>query len=333
MNKIVTFGEILLRLTTLNKERFSQSKNFEISYAGSECNVAVSLSHFNQKTYFISAVPDNPIGQSCINHVRQFGVNTDYIVKQGERLAVYYLENGASMRASNIVYDRKNSSLSLITPDCFDWDAIFEDCTLFHFSGITPSLSKNAKALTEFAVSEAKKRGVKISCDLNYRSNLWTPEEAQETMIPLMEKVDILIGGKKDPEIMLGEKVENEEQYSYEKLITEMSKKYNFSQVGLSLRESFSADHNDWSGIFYSDNNVVRSKKYEIQIVDRVGAGDAFSAGLIYGIFNNYTNQETLDFAIAGSALAHTFQGDYNLATIDEIEAVASGDITGRIRR
>ena len=333
MNKIVTFGEILLRLTTLNKERFSQSKNFEITYAGSECNVAVSLSHFNEETYFITSVPDNPIGQACINYVRQFGVNTDYMVKSGDRLAVYYLENGASMRSSSIVYDRKESSFSKAIPNLFDWDSIFKDCNLFHFSGITPSLSESAKNLTKVALIEASKRNIMISCDLNYRSNLWTPEEAQETMIPLMEKVDILIGGKKDPEIMLGEKTINEEQSSYEKLIESMAKKYNFKQVAISLRDSISADHNDWSGIFYSDGKVFKSKKYEIQIVDRVGAGDAFSAGLIYGIFNQLSNQETLDFAIAASALAHTFHGDFNLSTIEEIQAVSSGDISGRIRR
>ena len=333
MAKIVTFGEILLRLTTLNKERFTQSKNFEITYAGSEANVAVSLSHFGMNAYYLSSVPDNPIGQSCINTVRQFGVNTDYMVKSGERLAVYYLENGASMRASNIVYDRTGSSFSKITPDSFDWDSIFQDCDLFHYSGITPSLSSTTKILTEYAVKQAKERNVKVSCDLNYRSNLWTPEEAQKTMIPLMEYTDILIGGKKDPEIMLGEYVDNEEDESYKKLLISLAKKYNFSNVALSMRESFSADHNDWSGLFYDNKNVYSSKKYEIQIVDRVGAGDAFTAGIIYGLFNNLPSQDIVEFSIAASALAHTFHGDFNLATIDEILAVASGDVTGRIRR
>jgi len=333
MNKIVTFGEILLRLTTLNKERFTQSKNFEITYAGSECNVAVSLSHFGMNTFYVSSVPDNPIGQSCINTVRQFGVNTDYIAKQGERLAVYYLENGASMRASNIVYDRKGSSFSLITPDQFDWDIIFDNCDLFHYSGITPSLSKSTKELTIYALKEAKKRNVKVSCDLNYRSNLWSPEEAQQTMVPLMEYTDILIGGKKDPEIMLGEFVKNEENDSYKELLVDLAKKYNFSQVGLSLRESFSADHNDWAGLFYNKEKVYSSKKYQIQIVDRVGAGDAFTAGLIYGLYSNMPNQEIVEFGVAASALAHTFQGDFNLATVQEVLDVASGDVSGRIKR
>ena len=175
--------------------------------------------------YYLSSVPDNPIGQSCINTVRQFGVNTDYMVKSGERLAVYYLENGASMRASNIVYDRTGSSFSKITPDSFDWDSIFQDCDLFHYSGITPSLSSTTKILTEYAIKQAKERNVKVSCDLNYRSNLWTPEEAQKTMIPLMEYTDILIGGKKDPEIMLGEYVDNEEEESYKKASNILSKK------------------------------------------------------------------------------------------------------------
>ncbi len=333
MNKIVTFGEILLRLTTLNKERFSQSKNFEITYAGSECNVAVSLSHFGMNTFYVSSVPDNPIGQSCINTVRQFGVNTDYMVQEGDRLAVYYLENGASMRASNIVYDRKGSSFSLIPPDSFDWDSIFDDCDLFHYSGITPSLSEHTKNLTIHALREAKKRNVKVSCDLNYRSNLWTPQEAQKTMIPLMEFTDILIGGKKDPEIMLGEFVDNEEDESYEKLLIELAKKYDFSNVGLSLRESFSADHNDWAGLFYAKNKVYSSKKYQIQIVDRVGAGDAFTAGLIYGLFENLNAQDIVEFGVAASALAHTFHGDFNLATVEEVLSVASGDVSGRIRR
>ena len=333
MNKIVTFGEILLRLTTLNKERFTQAKNFEITYAGSECNVAVSLSHFGMNAFYVSSVPDNPIGQSCINTVRQFGVNTDYMVQEGDRLAVYYLENGASMRASNIVYDRKGSSFSLIPPDSFDWDSIFDDCDLFHYSGITPSLSEHTKNLTIHALREAKKRNVKVSCDLNYRSNLWTPQEAQKTMIPLMEFTDILIGGKKDPEIMLGEFVDNEEDESYEKLLIELAKKYDFSNVGLSLRESFSADHNDWAGLFYAKNKVYSSKKYQIQIVDRVGAGDAFTAGLIYGLFENLNAQDIVEFGVAASALAHTFHGDFNLATVEEVLSVASGDVSGRIRR
>ncbi|MEC7837992.1 MAG: sugar kinase [Chloroflexota bacterium] len=333
MNKIVTFGEILLRLTTLNKERFTQAKNFEITYAGSECNVAVSLSHFGMNAFYVSSVPDNPIGQSCINTVRQFGVNTDYMVQEGDRLAVYYLENGASMRASNIVYDRKGSSFSLIPPDSFDWDSIFDDCDLFHYSGITPSLSEHTKNLTAHALREAKKRNVKVSCDLNYRSNLWTPQEAQKTMIPLMEFTDILIGGKKDPEIMLGEFVDNEEDESYEKLLIELAKKYDFSNVGLSLRESFSADHNDWAGLFYAKNKVYSSKKYQIQIVDRVGAGDAFTAGLIYGLFENLNAQDIVEFGVAASALAHTFHGDFNLATVEEVLSVASGDVSGRIRR
>ena len=186
--------------------------------------------------------------------------------------------------------------------------------------------------------SESNSKGndclsLKFSCDLNYRSNLWTPEEAQKTMIPLMEYTDILIGGKKDPEIMLGEYVDNEEEDSYKKLLISLAKKYNFSNVALSMRESFSADHNDWSGLFYDNKNVHSSKKYEIQIVDRVGAGDAFTAGVIYGLFNNLPSQEIVEFSIAASALAHTFHGDFNLATIDEILAVASGDVTGRIRR
>ena len=333
MSKIVTFGEILLRLTTLNKERFSQSKNFEITYAGSEGNVAVSLSHFGMNAFYVSSVPDNPIGQACINTIRQFGVNADYMIKNGERLAVYYLENGASMRPSNIVYDRKGSSFSLAKPDSFDWDLIFDDCDLFHYSGITPSLSESAKNLTIYAVKEAKTRNIKVSCDLNYRSNLWSPKEAQSTMIPLMEFTDILIGGKKDPEIMLGEFVDNEKDESYKQLLINLAKKYDLSNVGLSLRESFSADHNDWEGLFYSNNKVYASKKYQIQIVDRVGAGDAFTAGLIYGLFNKLNNQDIVEFGVAASALAHTFQGDFNLATVEEVLSVAAGDVSGRIRR
>ena len=237
------------------------------------------------------------------------------------------------MRPSNIVYDRTGSSFSLITPDQFDWDVIFDSCDLFHYSGITPSLSNSTKELTVYALKEAKKRKVKVSCDLNYRSNLWSPEEAQKTMIPLMEYTDILIGGKKDPEIMLGEFVKNEEDDSYKELLVDLAKKYNLSQVGLSLRESFSADHNDWAGLFYNDEKVYASKKYQIQIVDRVGAGDAFTAGLIYGLYSNMSNQEIVEFGVAASALAHTFQGDFNLATVQEVQDVASGDVTGRIRR
>ena len=333
MSKIVTFGEILLRLTTINKERFTQAKNFELTYAGSECNVAVSLSHFNLDTYFVSAVPDNPIGQSCINYIRQFGVNMDYVCKTNDRLGVYYLENGASMRPSDIVYDRQSSSFSKITPTQFDWDKIFENCDIFHFSGISPSLSKSAKELTEYAVKKAKEKQILISCDLNFRSNLWSPSEAQKTMVPLIEYVDILIGGKMDPEIMLGIGAKNESDESYEELLLTLSEKFSLQFMGLSLRESFSADHNDWAGLFLSNNEIYKSKKYEIQIVDRVGAGDAFSAGLIYGIIKGLEPQDTVDFAIAASALAHTFHGDFNLSTIDEIKGVASGDVSGRIKR
>jgi 2-dehydro-3-deoxygluconokinase len=257
----------------------------------------------------------------------------DYVCKTNDRLGVYYLENGASMRPSDIVYDRQSSSFSKITPTQFDWDKIFENCDIFHFSGISPSLSKSAKELTEYAVKKAKEKNILISCDLNFRSNLWSPAEAQKTMIPLMQYVDILIGGKMDPEIMLGIGAENDNDKSYEELLLTLSEKFSLQFLGLSLRESFSADHNDWSGLFFSNNKIYKSKKYQIQIVDRVGAGDAFSAGLIYGIIKGLEPQDTVDFAIAASALAHTFHGDFNLSTIDEIKGVASGDVSGRIKR
>ncbi len=340
MKKVVTLGEIMLRLSTPRYERFVQAESFDVVYGGGEANVAVSLANYGLDAYFVSKLPKNHIGQAAVNHLRRFGVNTDYIARGGDRVGIYYLESGASMRPSKVIYDRTNSSIAEADMSDFNFDEIFKDAEWFHFSGITPALSEKAAILTEEALKAAKKHNVTVSVDLNYRKKLWTPEKAQEVMTNLMQYVDICIGNEEDAELTLGFKPGDTdvttgelELEGYKSIFKQMIEKFNFKYVVSSLRESYSASDNGWSACIYDGNEFYRSRKYDIRIVDRVGGGDSFASGLIYGLITGKNFKDALEFGVAASALKHTIHGDFNMVTINEVENLLKGDASGRVQR
>ena len=341
--KIISFGEIMLRLSTPGFTRFVQADNYNAVYGGGEANVAVALANYGMESFFVSKLPKHEIGQGAVNSLRKFGVKEDYLVRGGERVGIYFLETGASQRPSKVVYDRANSAISLATTDEFDWENIFKNTDWFHWTGITPALSKNAQQAVKDACIEAKKQGVTISCDLNFRKKLWTTEEAQAVMNPLMEYVDVCIANEEDAEKSLGMKsaetnIENAElnEAGYFKLANELKEKYSFSTVAITLRESFSASRNGWSALLLDEkecNNPYRSKRYDIQIVDRVGGGDSFASGLIYGLLEKENSKDALEFAVAASCLKQTIVGDFNLVTTEEVEKLISSGGSGRVER
>ena len=341
MPSVVTFGEIMLRLATQRRERFTQAREFEVTYGGGECNVAVSLANFGIDSIYVTAVPDNDIGQSCVNYVRQWGVDISEILMQGSRLGIYYLENGAAMRASKVIYDRAASSIAEIRPGDVEWERIFDGKDWYHFTGITPAISESAAAVCEESAAVAKSMGLTVSADMNYRKNLWSPAEAQAVMRPMMKYVDVAIGNEEDAEMSLGVAAEGVdvtsgeiEASAYEPVVNRLVEEFGFDQVGITLRESQSADDNDWSAIYFDGSEILLGSKYPVRIVDRVGGGDAFSAGLIYGnLQDGWTSREKLDFAVATSALAHTVHGDFNLVSVSEVMSVAGGDVSGRVQR
>lgn len=330
MKKIVCFGEIMMRLNPLNKERFIQADNFAISYSGAEANVCASLANYfedSSQIYFVSKVPANELGKSSIKTLRSQNINTEYVVQGGQRLGLYFLEEGASQRPSKVIYDRKNSSFAESSVTDFNWDIIFEDCSWFHFSGITPALSENLAEICKMACKKAKEKNIKISCDLNYRKKLWTTEKANSVMSELFEFVDVCIANEEDVQNVFGL------QGSYEELAQKIIQKFSCKLVAFTLRESFSADKNIWSSLLFSKTESFKSEKYEIQIVDRVGAGDSFSGALIYALLNDYSNQNSLEFATAASCLKHSIHGDFNQVTVDEVLSLMNGNANGRIQR
>lgn len=341
--KVVTFGEIMLRLSTPGFTRFVQSQSFDATYGGGEANVAVALANYGLESYFVTKLPKHEIGQSAVNHLRRFGVNTKFINRNGERVGIYFLESGASQRASKVVYDRANSAITDVKSGDFNWDEIFEDCEWFHWTGITPALGLKAQEALKEALVNAKSRNIKVSCDLNFRKKMWTTEEAQKVMKPLMEYVDVCIANEEDAEKSLGEKAgeTNVEQASideegYFKLAKHLKQKYEFEAVAITLRESHSASRNGWSALLLDNKDCkdpYRSKKYDIQIVDRVGGGDSFASGLIYGLTNYDDTKQSLEFAVGASCLKQTIPGDFNLVSVDEVEKLIKGDGSGRVER
>ena len=343
MAKIVTMGEIMLRLSTPNNEKFIQADEFDINYGGGEANVAVSLANYGHDAEFVSALPKNPIGDAAIATLRKYNVGTKHISRSGERVGIYFLETGSAMRASNVVYDRANSSISTAKADEFDFDAIFKDADWFHFTGITPAVSDSAAKLTEEALKAAKKAGVTVSVDLNFRKKLWSSEKAKRIMTNLMQYVDVCIGNEEDAEKVLGFKPGNTdvtagelELNGYVDIFNQMCDQFKFKYVISSLRESFSASNNDWSACIMdgATREFYHSKKYHITpIVDRVGGGDSFAAGLICGLCDKKDFKSALEFAVAASALKHTIEQDFNLASVDEVKALAAGNASGRVQR
>lgn len=340
MKKIVTLGEIMLRLSTPGNKRFVQSDSFDAVFGGGEANVAVSCANYGHEVYFVSKLPEHEIGQSAINALRKYGVKTDYIVRGGDRIGIYYLETGASMRPSKVIYDRAHSAIAEASATDFDFDKIMEGASWFHWSGITPAISEKAARLTELACQAAKRHHVTVSVDLNFRKKLWTKEQAQAVMRPLMQYVDVCIGNEEDAELCLGFKPDADvvggktDAEGYKSIFAAMADEFGFKYVISTLRESFSASHNGWKAMIYNGKEFYVSKRYDITpIIDRVGGGDAFSGGIIHGLLTMKTQAEALEFAVAASALKHTINGDFNLVSEEEVKALAGGDASGRVQR
>lgn len=340
MSKIVTLGEIMLRLSTPGFERFLQAESFDVCYGGGEANVAVSLANYGYDVSFVTKLPKNDIGESAIAALRKYGVDCSDIVRGGDRVGIYYLETGASVRPSKVIYDRAHSAIAEASPADFDFDSIFEGAEWFHFTGITPAISDSAAEVTKAALIAAKKHGLTVSCDLNFRKKLWSSEKAQKVMTELMQYVDVCIGNEEDAEKVLGFKPGktdvtsgNLELAGYEDIFRQMKERFGFRYVVSSLRESISASDNNWSAAIYDGNEFYHSRSYKLHIVDRVGGGDSFAAGLICGLLDGKSGKDALVFAVAASALKHTIPGDFNCVSRDEVLALAGGDGSGRVQR
>ncbi len=340
MGKVVTMGEIMLRLSTPGFERFIQADSFDVCYGGGEANVAVSMANYGHKASFVTKVPNNEIGECAVAALRKHNVDTSDIALGGERLGIYFLETGASMRASKVVYDRAHSSIAEAEVSDFDFDKIFEGADWFHFTGITPAISDKAAQVTEAALKAAKAKGITVSVDLNFRKKLWSSEKAQKVMTNLMQYVDVCIGNEEDAEKVLGFKPGNTDVTSgdlelagYQDIFAQMIDKFGFKYVVSSLRESYSASDNGWSAAIYDGKEFYHSRKYNVRIVDRVGGGDSFAAGLICGLMDGKNMKDSLEFAVAASALKHTILGDFNLVSRSEVEALTKGDGSGRVQR
>ena len=306
MGAIVCFGEVMLRLSPPGYLRLSQTDNLNMTFGGAEANVSVSLANYGMEARYVTRLPDNPITDAFLQQMRGFGVNVSYIAKGGDRMGIYFVEKGASMRPSKVIYDRKYSSIAAAKPGDIDWDKVFDGAEWFHWTGITPALSDSAAALTLEACKAAKAKGITISCDLNYRKKLWTREKAKEVMSELVKYVDVMIANEEDSK-----------------------------DVAFTLRESFSANDNNWSALLYdaASDTAIRSRQYAIRIVDRVGGGDSFGGGLIYSLMNGYSDEEAINFAAAASALKHTIEGDFNRVSVEEVRALMGGSASGRVQR
>ena len=338
--KVVTFGEIMLRLAPEGYLRFTQADKFGVVYGGGEANVSVSLANYGIDSAFVTKLPKHDIGQAAVNSLRKFGVDTSMIVRGGERVGIYFNEKGASQRPSKVIYDRAYSSIAMASPDDFDWDKIFDGADWFHFTGITPALNPTVAGICLDACRAAKAKGVKISCDLNFRKKLWSREEANKTMTALCEYVDVCISNEEDAHDVFGIDAENTDiaggklnHEGYKSVARQLAEKFNFEKVAITLRSSISANDNDWAALLYDGKEYCFSKSYHMHIVDRVGGGDSFGGGLIYASLMGYSTQEAVEFAVAASCLKHSIEGDYNMVSVDEVKALAGGNGTGRIQR
>ena len=338
--KIVTFGELMLRLQPYNYERFVQCDHVEFTFGGGEANVAVSLANYGMDATYVTKLPTHAIGQAAVNSLRRYGVDTTKIVRGGDRVGIYFNEKGASQRGSVCIYDRANSAIAKASREDFDWDAIFEGVDWFHFTGITPALGANVVEICKDACKAAKAKGVKISCDLNYRGKLWTRDEARAAMTELCKYVDVCISNEEDAKDVFGIEAEGTDIYGgklnhegYKSVAKQLADKFGFEKVAITLRTSISASDNDWAGMLYDGKDYCFSKSYHLHIVDRVGGGDSFGGGLIYALLNGKTTQQAIEFAVAASALKHSVEGDYNRVGVAEVEKLAGGDGSGRVQR
>ncbi len=338
--KVITFGEIMLRLNPEGYLRFVQAEKFEASYAGGEANVAVSLANYGLDASFVTKLPDNEIGQSAVNSLRRYGVDTKEIVKGGQRLGIYFVEKGASQRQSKVIYDRAASSISLADKSDFDWKNIFKGADWFHFTGITPALGGNLPEICLMACMEAKNQGLTVSCDLNYRGKLWTREAAGKCMRNLMPYVDVCIANEEDAKDVFGIEAENTDIASgklnhegYISVARQIADEFGCKAVAITLRSSISAFDNKWAGMLYQNGKAYFSPSYDVHIVDRVGGGDSFGGGLIYSLIEEYDSQSAINFAVAASCLKHSIEHDYNLMSVGEVSALVGGNASGRISR
>ena len=336
--RVITFGELLMRNAAPRHERFTQARQWDVIYGGTECNVAVALAHFGMDAAFVTALPPNELGQAAANYARQFGVDTSQIVWRGDRIGINFLEVGGSVRASKVIYDRKGSAFSELQPGDIDWQTVFDGADWFHFTGISAAVSESAAKVCAEATAAAQAAGLTVSCDLNYRSALWSPNESRQVMRPLMANVDVLLGGREDADICLDVRAPNTpgagglDHEACEKTIEALIEEFGFSRVGLTLRQGEFADFNDVSACYWDGSKMHRGRAVELRgMVDRVGGGDAFSAAIIYANLEGWDGQRAVDFAVASSAIAHTFHGDFNLASVEEVEQIAEGG--GRIQR
>jgi 2-dehydro-3-deoxygluconokinase len=338
--KVVTLGEIMLRLSTPDFKRFVQADSLDVTYGGGEANVAAALCNYGLHGTFVTKVPDNPIGQSAINHLRRYGVDTQYIVTGGERLGIYFLETGASMRASQVIYDRSGASIAEAKASDFDFNKILDGADWFHTTGITPALSDSAIELTEAALKAARAKNITTSIDLNYRKKLWSKEKAREVMTRLCQYVDVCIGNEEDADTTLGFKAAHSDVTKgelnldgYKDVFKQMKAKFGFKFIASSLRESHSASDNGWSALVYDGSDFYHTKQYQVRIIDRVGSGDSFASGLIYGLITGMSMKDAAEFGVAASALKHTIPGDMNHATLKEVQELMKGDGSGRVQR
>lgn len=338
--RVVTFGEIMIRLQPFNYERFVQANDLEFTFGGGEANVAVSLANYGIDAAYVTKLPAHAIGQCAVNSLRKYGVDTSLITRGGDRVGIYFNEKGASQRGSVCIYDRAHSAIAEATTADFDWDKIFDGVDWFHFTGITPALGPNVVEICLEACKAAKAHGVKISCDLNYRGKLWIRDEARAAMTDLCQYVDVCISNEEDAKDVFGIEAENTDIYGgklnkegYKSVAKQLADKFGFEKVAITLRTSISASDNDWAAMLYDGENYCFSKEYHLRITDRVGGGDSFGGGLIYALMNGKSTQAAVEFAVAASALKHSVEGDYNRVTVAEVEKLAGGDGSGRVQR
>jgi 2-dehydro-3-deoxygluconokinase len=340
MKRVITFGEIMLRLAPEGYTRFVQADSFGATYGGGEANVAVSLANFGMDAAFITKLPAHDIGQAAVNSLRRYGVDTSGIVRVGQRVGIYYLEKGASQRPSKVVYDRAGSAIACAEKSDFNWDDIFAGADWFHFTGITPALGSHVADICLDACKAAKAKKMTVSCDLNYRKNLWSRGEAGRTMAGLMPYVDVCIANEEDAADVFGIKADNTDisagkvsHDGYKEVAKKLADRFGFRKVAITLRGSISANDNNWAAMLYDGDDYYFSRNYLIHIVDRVGGGDSFGAGLIYSLLSGYDPQSALEFAVAASCLKHTIEGDFNQVSVAEVQKLAGGDASGRVQR
>ena len=338
--KVITFGEIMLRLAPEGYYRFVQADTFGATYGGGEANVAVSLANYGFDAKFVTKLPTHEIGQAAVNSLRKYGVDTSYIARGGDRVGIYYLEKGASQRPSKVIYDRAGSSIATASASDFNWKEIFDGADWFHFTGITPALNDDVAAICLEACKAAKEAGVTVSCDLNYRNKLWSKEKAGQVMGELCKYVDVCIANEEDAKDVFGIAAENTDlnagkvdQQGYISVARQLTERFGFKKVAITLRGSISASDNDWAGMLYSDGKACFSPTYRVHIVDRVGGGDSFGGGLIYALLSDYDDQKAINFAVAASCLKHSVEHDFNLMSVAEVESLAGGNASGRVQR